>query len=185
MLADCFRILLRYTARNLQIVRFQHDRAGWFDKHQLPLVQAVGAIQIDPFLYQTKFDMQLPSVWLLARGLFEETLAQQLSPNTLSRRPMVFIERHVRILRSGLQLGSIEETAFVWLRRFIPVERSTTFLLYEIEGAVVRYFLDELITNPLRRFGQLQAPSCQCTLKRHAPRKLSGLLEHDHTTLLD
>ena len=56
-LADFFSILLRCAACNLTIVGLQHDRAGWFNKRQLALIQGVGAIQIDPLLCLTEFDM--------------------------------------------------------------------------------------------------------------------------------
>ena len=44
LLAGFFSILLKRAARNLLIVGFQHDRAGWFDNHQLALIKGVGAI---------------------------------------------------------------------------------------------------------------------------------------------
>ena len=81
MLLDFFSILLKRAARNLLIVGFQHDRASWFDKHQLPLIQGVGAIQIDPLLCLPELDMQLTTIWLLARGLFEKALIVKLFPD--------------------------------------------------------------------------------------------------------
>ena len=47
----------RCAARNLTIVGLEHDRAGWFNKDQLALIQGVGAIQIDPLLCLTELDM--------------------------------------------------------------------------------------------------------------------------------
>jgi hypothetical protein len=63
----------------------------------LALIKGVGAIEIDPFLCLTEFDMQLATVWLLTRSLFKEVLIVQLFPDPLCGRTMVLIEWHVRI----------------------------------------------------------------------------------------
>ena len=68
---------------NLLIVRLQHAPTGWFDKHQLALVQGVGAIEIDPLLCLPEFDMQLTPVRLLARGLLQKVRIMQLLPDAL------------------------------------------------------------------------------------------------------
>jgi hypothetical protein len=97
LLFSIFSILLRRAARNLLIVRFHHSPAARFNKDQLALIQGVGTIEIDPLLCLAEFDMQLTTVWLLARGLFEEVLIVQLFPDPLRGRIMVLIERRVRI----------------------------------------------------------------------------------------
>ena len=60
--------------------------------------------------------MQLTTIRLLARGLFEEALIVQLFPDALRGRPMILIERCVRIGDIGFALCTTTQSTFIWLR---------------------------------------------------------------------
>jgi len=50
--------MLERTGCNLLIVGFQYDRAAWFNKHQLALIQGVGAVEIGIAFGGTKFGLE-------------------------------------------------------------------------------------------------------------------------------
>src|SRR5262249_24528799 len=136
--------------------------------------------QIRQTLRRAEFDVQLAAVSFFARRFLRNLLSLEPFPDSLGRRPVVFVEWRVGVGGNRLQRRSGKRQTFIPFPHLIPVDATCLPPCQHIERTIVRPFLNQRIADGLWLLQQMKAARRKGSLQRNSPSELPGLLEDDH-----